>query len=196
MLIYRMLCVISANDAQTTVQADDAGGTSQSSTTTTQSSTTTTTTTSTTTSTSSHWRGFNIIIRFLASHCDDHEVAQQHARQPQYGRVLLGMKCLQCHIFASSCLLVVYCCPATTSVQTAAYDPIDDVYAPVESLDDLPWFNNTSGEISSELANAQLLTSVINWAVVDDWITLVYLFYFCRLHLDVSFFSRRYTTLI
>ena len=45
-------------------------------------------------------------------------------------------------------------------VGSAGFDPIDDVYVPVTNLSDLPWFDNTKGEITSEVDNAQELTSV------------------------------------
>ena len=45
-------------------------------------------------------------------------------------------------------------------VVSPGYDPIDDVYVPVTNLSDLPWFDNTKGEINSEVDNAQELTSV------------------------------------
>ena len=45
-------------------------------------------------------------------------------------------------------------------VGASGFDPIDDVYVPVTNLSDLPWFDNTKGEITSEVDNAQELTSV------------------------------------
>ena len=50
-----------------------------------------------------------------------------------------------------------FCC---VRIVSSGYDPIDDVYVPVTNLSDLPWFDNTQGEVSSEVENVQQLTSV------------------------------------
>ena len=50
-----------------------------------------------------------------------------------------------------------FCC---VRIVLSGFDPIDDVYVPVTNLSDLPWFDNTQGEVSSEVENVQQLTSV------------------------------------